>query len=56
MQESVGIRGNVLTFTTLPRPKISQVQVQQVTGTAQTTLLISWLTNTPISSIVTYYP
>jgi hypothetical protein len=48
--------GTTLDFSTLPRPKISQVQIQQVTGTAQTTLLISWLTNTPVSSIVTYYP
>jgi hypothetical protein len=55
-QESEEYEGSVLTFSTLPRPKISQVQIQQVTGTAQTTLLISWLTNTPVSSIVTYYP
>lgn len=55
-QEDEEYEGSVLTFSTLPRPKISQVQIQQVTGTAQTTLLISWLTNTPVSSIVTYYP
>ncbi len=48
--------GTVLDFTTLPRPKITNVRIQQVSNTAQTELLISWNTNTEISSIVTYYP
>jgi hypothetical protein len=43
-------------FTTLPRPKISDVRVQQVVNTAQSTLLVTWTTNTEVSSIVTYYP
>ena len=43
-------------FTTLPRPKISNVRIQQVKNTAQPTALISWDTNTEVSSIVTYYP
>jgi hypothetical protein len=46
--------GNSLTFTTLPRPKISNVRVQQVLGTAQPTALITWETNTETNSIVTY--
>lgn len=48
--------GTVLDFTTLPRPKISSVRLQEVTNTAQPTILVSWTTNTAISSIVTYYP
>lgn len=43
-------------FTTLPRPRISNVRFQQVRGTAQPTVLVTWNTNTEISSIVTIYP
>lgn len=48
--------GSTLSFETLPRPKISQVRLQQVRGTAQTVMLITWETNTETSSIVTFYP
>ena len=48
--------GTVLDFTTLPRPRISNVRIQQVSGAAQPTVLITWQSNTEISSIVTYYP
>lgn len=48
--------GSTLTFETLPRPKISNVRIQQVRGSAQTVMLVSWATNTETSSIVTYYP
>ncbi|MFA6007091.1 MAG: DUF2341 domain-containing protein [Candidatus Shapirobacteria bacterium] len=48
--------GNVLAFETLPRPKISNVRIQEVKGAAQPTVLVSWTTNTETSSIVTYYP
>ena len=48
--------GTVLDFKTLPAPKIEQVTVQQIRGTAQPTVLVSWQSNTQISSIVTYYP
>ncbi|NTV31337.1 hypothetical protein HGA91_05180 [candidate division WWE3 bacterium] len=44
------------TFNTLPRPKIENVKVQQIKGTAQPTVLISWFTNTEVTSIVSYYP
>jgi len=44
------------TFTTLPRPKISNMEISQVTNTSQTTLYITWKSNTEISSIVTFYP
>lgn len=48
--------GTILSFETLPRPQISTIRVQQVKGTAQPSVLVSWSSNTPISSIVTYYP
>jgi len=48
--------GEIHSFETLPRPAISNVIVQQINGTAKTTLLVRWTTNTAISSIVTYYP
>ncbi len=43
-------------LVTLPRPKITNVRIQQVANTAQTTLLVTWSTNTSVSSIVTVYP
>lgn len=48
--------GTVLDFATLPRPRISNVRIQQVANTAQSAVLVSWTSNTQISSIVTYYP
>lgn len=48
--------GTILNYQTLPRPKISEVRVQQVRNTAQPTVFVSWKTNTPTSSIITYYP
>ncbi len=54
--ESSEYEGTILDFTTLPRPKISNVRIQQVAGAAQPTLLVSWFSNTEVSSIVTYYP
>ncbi len=48
--------GTILDFTTLPRPKLSTIRVQEVRGTASPTLLVSWVSNTEVSSIITYYP
>ncbi len=48
--------GSILTFETLPRPRITQVRLQEIKGTAQPTVLVSWETNTEVSSIITYYP
>lgn len=48
--------GETHSFKTLPRPEISGISIVQVQGTAQTTLLLRWVSNTAISSIVTYYP
>lgn len=54
--ESSEYEGTILDLTTLPRPKISNVRIQQVANTAQSTILVTWTTNTDVSSIVTYYP
>ncbi len=48
--------GTVLDFATLPRPKITDVRIQQVANTAQSTILVTWTTNTDVSSIVSYTP
>lgn len=48
--------GTVLDFTTLPRPTITNVRIQQVVNTAQSTILVTWTSNTDISSVVTYFP
>ena len=48
--------GEMHSFTTLPRPKVTDISITQVQGTAQTTLLLRWKSNTAISSIVTYFP
>ncbi|GIW60377.1 MAG: hypothetical protein KatS3mg087_1443 [Patescibacteria group bacterium] len=55
-EEGSEYEGTTLDFETLPRPRITNVRIQQVKGTAQPTVLISWTTNTEVSSIVTYYP
>ncbi len=44
------------TFTTLPRPRISNLQIQQVKGTAQSTLLVTWDSNIETNSVIRYYP
>lgn len=54
--EGFEYEGQALTFETLPRPRISNVTLQEVAGTSQTTILVSWSANTPISAIVSYYP
>lgn len=54
--ESSEYEGTILDFTTLPRPRISNVRIQQVANTAQSTIYVTWNTNTEVSSIVTYYP
>ena len=48
--------GEIHSFETLPRPKIIEPKIFQVTGTSTTTLLVEWESNTPVSSLVTYYP
>lgn len=54
--DGVEYEGTTLSFLTLPRPLVKGVRVQQIAGTAQTIVLVSWSSNTPLSSIVTYFP
>lgn len=44
------------TFQTLPKPRVSNVQIQQVLDAPSPTLKISYASNTDISTIVSYYP
>jgi hypothetical protein len=55
-EEDEEYEGTILDFTTMPRPRVSGVRVQQVANTAQSSLLVTWESNTDISSVVTYYP
>ncbi len=48
--------GDDYVFETLPVPKIMTFKAQQVSGMATATLRLLWTTNTPLSSIITYYP
>jgi hypothetical protein len=54
--ENEEYEGEIHSFQTLPRPEVSNVRIQQVRNTAQPTMLVSWQSNTKISSIVTFYP
>ena len=46
--------GNILTFTTPPRPRIENLRFQPVTGEPTSTQKVTWTTNVPSSSQVTY--
>lgn len=48
--------GTTLDFTTLPRPKISNVEIQPIKDSAQPGVQVTWQSNTEISSIVSYAP
>lgn len=54
--ENAEYDGTTLDFSTLPRPKISNVKLEQVANTAQSTIRVTWNTNTEISSIISFYP
>ncbi len=54
--ESNEYEGTILNFSTLPRPKITGIKIQQVVGSAQPAVLISWESNTPTSSVATFFP
>jgi len=49
-------QSTIHSFETLPRPQIQKTKIYQVTGTSMTTLLVEWESNTPVNSLVTYYP
>jgi hypothetical protein len=48
--------GDTNSFETLPRPSITDVNLVQLNGLAKPTVLLTWKSNTGISSIVSYYP
>jgi hypothetical protein len=48
--------GTIFEFTTLPRPRITDVKVEEVRGTAQPSVKVTWQTNVETTSVVTYYP
>jgi len=54
--EDAEYEGTILSFTTLPRPKISNVRIDQVKNSAQPSVLVTWTTNTKTSSIATFFP
>ncbi len=43
-------------FTTLPRPTVSNIEIEEIKNVAQPTVKVNWTSNTEISSIVTFYP
>lgn len=48
--------GSTLTLTTVARPQIQNVTIEQVAEAAQPSVTVQWTTNTETSSIVSYYP
>lgn len=48
--------GDINLFRTLPRPRVSDLSIEEIRSSAQPTVRVSWSSNTEISSIVTYYP
>jgi len=48
--------GTTLDFTTLPRPRIFNVQIEQIKDSVQPGVHVVWSSNTEISSIVSYNP
>lgn len=55
-EEEAEYEGTTLDFTTMPRPEVSNIQVEQITNTAQSAMSVTWTSNTEVSSIVTFYP
>lgn len=46
--------GNVYSFTTLARPRISNLKFQPVEGASSNTTKVSWTTNVPTNSMLSY--
>jgi hypothetical protein len=42
-------------FKTLPRPRVTNIDLQQARNTASSTVVVSWKTNVEASSILTYH-
>jgi hypothetical protein len=52
--EGAEYRGNVFSFTTPQRPRISNLRFEPVEGEATSTQSVTWTTNVPSTSTVTY--
>ncbi|EKE19946.1 MAG: cytochrome c family protein [uncultured bacterium] len=48
--------GTTIDFTTLPKPRISNVEIEAIKDSAQPGIRVTWNTNTEISSIISYAP
>ena len=48
-------QGTTLDFTTLPRPRLFDINFSQIRGTAQPSVLVTWKSNTEVSTVVSYY-
>lgn len=48
--------GTVLEFTTLPRPKALNIEINELRGESQPAFNIKWRTNTDSTTIIRYYP
>lgn len=48
--------GTTLDLSTIARPRISNIEAQEVKGEPVPTVEVSWETNTETTSIITYYP
>ncbi len=47
-------KGNIYSFTTLPRPRISNLRFQPITDASSNTTKVTWNTNVPASSELSY--
>lgn len=48
--------GTILSFETIPYPRINQIFMEEKPNSAQPTIKVSWTTNTPTTSVIEYYP
>ncbi len=48
-------QGTTLDLTTLPRPRLFEINFSQIRGTAQPSILVTWNSNTEVSTVVSYY-
>jgi hypothetical protein len=53
-EEGYEYKGNVFSFTTPPRPRISNLRFQPVAGEPTSTQSVTWTTNVPATSTITY--
>jgi hypothetical protein len=53
-QEGAEYRGNIASFSTLPRPRITNLQFQPIDGEPTSTQRVTWQTNVPSNSQVIY--